>query len=54
MAARDYKKEYARDHSKLQTNNLIWMWGPKELTLEQAETIACHIMECILTGGIPK
>ena len=35
---------------KLAINNLVWMYGKKELTLEQAEIIACDILSKLLNS----
>ena len=32
------------EHVKKELNNLIWMYGHPELTLKQAEELACEIL----------
>lgn len=33
--------EPTEDQLKAEINNLLWMYGPKNMTLEEAERLAC-------------
>ena len=35
---------------KKEINNLIWMYGPGNITLEKAEYISCQILAMIKNG----
>lgn len=37
---------------KMEVNNLIWMYGPHSLTLDNAENLSLAICKAILEGGI--
>lgn len=37
--------EVSDETLKVQINNLIWMFGPKEMTLGEADDLACNMFD---------
>ena len=37
---------------KKSINNIVWMYAPPHITLNQAEEIACYMFDCVRKGEL--